>query len=607
MVPTSALGGKARRSQNESVPKGWPDGMALTGPYGRAMDTTRYPDPSTYRSLVDLLDDAARRYPQDRALLSLRTDDGLEAGWSADDLRHRARLAAWRLRAMGLAPGDRLLTWSPSTPALPAVYWGAMMAGVVFVPLDVRMAPSVLRRIADRSEPRLLAIGGEDAAPAVDGSGLEDLRRVTLESLVADPGDGDQDFPPDWGAQLDLWSRPGRDDVVEIVYTSGTTSAPKGVQLTHGTFLATIDVARQLVPPRHHRMVGILPLSHLFEQVIVLFYGTMLGSEIVYVRSYNPRTLFAAMRELRATTMVVAPQLLQLFWDALEREVERQGRSAVFHQARRVARRLPMGWRRQLFRGLHQQLGGSLTLFATAGAYLPPELQRDWEDLGIRVVQGYGATEVGPAASNTERDHPPGAVGKTLSPVRIKLDPQDSEILVSGPTVSPGYFDDEEATAAAFGSDGWYRTGDIGRFDAHGRLVLVGRKKNIIVLPNGLNVYPEDIENLLADEGLDQAVVMETRPGRIEAVVMPPGTTPVVAPGRGGQATRSEAEAEAIKARISAIVRTVNAQLAPHQRLDGWRLWPEPDFPRTHMLKVRRDPVRTWAAADVPLAVLEER
>jgi long-chain acyl-CoA synthetase len=571
------------------------------------MDTVNYPDPAAYQSLVDLLDDAAQRYPADRPVLSLRTDHGLEAAWSAQELRRRARLAAWRLRALGLAPGDRLLTWSPSTPALPAVYWGAMMAGLVFVPLDVRMAPAVLGRIAERSGARLLAVGGGDAAPDVEGSGLEDVPRVELESLVVDPSPSDAGWPQDWSEQLDRWPRPDRWSLVEIVYTSGTTSVPKGVQLTHGTFLSTIEVARELVPPRPHRMVGILPLSHLFEQVIVLFYGTMIGAEIAYVRSYNPRTLFGAMREVRATTMVVAPQILQLFWSGLVREVDRQGKLAAFERARRVARHLPLRWRRLLFRGLHAQLGGELTLFATAGAYLPPDLQRQWEDLGIRVVQGYGATEVGPAASNTEQDHPPGVVGRTVSPVRLRLDPGDSEILISGPTVSPGYFDDEEATAAAFLSDGWYRTGDIGRFDEDGRLVLVGRKKNIIVLSNGLNVYPEDIENLLADHDLDQAVVLETSPGRIEAVVMPPGTTPVVADGRGGQARRSQGEEEAVRTRISAIVKAVNAELAPHQRLVGWRMWPEPDFPRTHMLKVRRDVVRAWAEADVPLAVREDR
>jgi long-chain acyl-CoA synthetase len=127
------------------------------------------------------------------------------------------------------------------------------------------------------------------------------------------------------------------------------------------------------------------------------------------------------------------------------------------------------------------------------------------------------------------------------------------------------------------------------------------------VLPNGLNVYPEDIENVLADHGLDQAVVFETRPGRIEAIVMPPGTTPIVVPGRGGQETRDADGETRVRASIDGIVRAANADLATHQRIDAWRLWPEPDFPRTHMLKIRRNAIREWAEADIPLAVREER
>ena len=127
------------------------------------------------------------------------------------------------------------------------------------------------------------------------------------------------------------------------------------------------------------------------------------------------------------------------------------------------------------------------------------------------------------------------------------------------------------------------------------------------MLPNGLNVFPEDIENVLQDHGLNQAVVLETAPGRIEAVVMPPGTMPLLAPGRGGQEARDEAQDAAVRAEIERIIREANRALSSHQKLDGWRLWPEPDFPRTHTLKIQRDTVREWAAADVPLAVREER
>jgi long-chain acyl-CoA synthetase len=187
--------------------------------------------------------------------------------------------------------------------------------------------------------------------------------------------------------------------------------------------------------------------------------------------------------------------------------------------------------------------------------------------------------------------------------VRLRLDPETSEIQVAGPTVTPGYWGDPEATAAAIDPDGWYHTGDIGHLDDQGRLVLSGRIKNIIVLPNGLNVYPEDIEAVLADHGISQSVVLETAPGRIEAIVLPPGTMPIVAPGRGGQEER-DAETDArVRADIERIVRDVNKVLGSHQRIDAWRLWPEPDFPRTHTLKIKRDDVRAWAAVDIPLQV----
>jgi long-chain acyl-CoA synthetase len=146
----------------------------------------------------------------------------------------------------------------------------------------------------------------------------------------------------------------------------------------------------------------------------------------------------------------------------------------------------------------------------------------------------------------------------------------------------------------------------VGHFDAQGRLVLSGRIKNIIVLPNGLNVYPEDVEAVLADHGIGQAVVLETAPGRIEAIVLPPGTQPMIAPGRGGQEERDEAQETEVRADIDRIVRAVNQELGMHQRIDDWRIWPEPDFPRTHTLKIRRDAVRAWAAADIPLQVREE-
>jgi long-chain acyl-CoA synthetase len=572
------------------------------------------PDPRTFDSLLDLLDDAATRWAG-RRQLALRTDDGLHLPWTAAELKHRSKLVAWRLRELGLQPGDRLLTWSPSTPALPAVYFGAMRAGVIVVPLDLRMAPEVLQRLAERSEAKWLAIGTGFDAPDAAAAGLEHLNIRTVEALGAEPphqradatdeGGIDDPFPADWEAQVDSWARPTRNTLFEVIYTSGTTGMPKGVMLDHGAILSTLEAISKILPDREERTVSLLPASHLFDQAPILFFGLSIGADILYLRSRTPRVIFRALAEHRVTTMVVVPQLLQLFWNGLTREIEKQGKTKLFERSRRIARFLPYWARRLLFRRIHRQLGGSLRLFVSAAAYLPPALQEAWESLGVIVLQGYGATECGPAAATSEKEHPTATVGRTIAPVKLKLDEQTKEILVGGPTLFKGYWNDEDATRAAL-ADGWYHTGDIGQFDRRGNLLLSGRIKNVIVLPNGLNVFPEDIENVLEQVGIAHAVVLETAPGRIEAVVLNPDSPPVIsAASPAPDAPASADEEKALQSRIDVLIKQANARLGQHQKIDGWRLWPEPDFPRTHTLKIKRGPVREWAGADAALPVRE--
>ncbi len=573
------------------------------------------PDPRTFDSLVDLIEDAAVRYGG-REQMALRTDEGLDLQWSAQDISHHSKLVAWRLRELGIKPGDRILTWSPSTPALPAVFFGAMRAGAVVVPLDLRMAPDVLQRIAQSAGAQWLAIGTGLDAPDPAASGLEHLSTRTVEWLAAPPshenaagtdeGGDDVVFPADWEAQVNKWPKPTRKTLFEVIYTSGTTGVPKGVMLLHGTVLATLEAIAKILPPREHRAVSLLPPSHLFEQAPVLMFGTMIGAHILFVRSRTPRVIFEALREERVTTMVLVPQLLELFWLGLEREVKRQGREKTFNRARRIARHLPYWARRRIFRRVHDQLGGALTLMVSAGAYLPPALQQSWEDLGVIVLQGYGATECGPVAATRVNDHPKGSVGKLTEPVELRLAEETNEILVGGPTVFEGYWNDPAATAAAKTDDGWYRTGDVGRFDNRGNLVLIGRTKNIIVLPNGLNVYPEDIENILSDAGLEQAVVIETKPGRLEAVVLSPDAPPMITPNSPAPAPpANDAETAQLRARIEPMIRAANARLSQFQRIDDFRIWPEADFPRTHTLKIKRSEVQKWAGADTPLAIVD--
>ena len=219
-----------------------------------------------------------------------------------------------------------------------------------------------------------------------------------------------------------------------------------------------------------------------------------------------------------------------------------------------------------LFRSVHQQLGGRFRLFVSAGAFLPPALQQGWEDLGVTVLQGYGTTETGTGSSTRLHDHGLGTVGRPPEGVDMRL-AEDGEIQFRGPTVIRGYWNDPVATAAAFTPDGWYRTGDIGHLDPAGRLILSGRIKDMIVLPNGFNVYPEDIENALRIAGIRDSVVLETRPGRIEAVVLGigrrgprstrwrrPGGTPC-ADRCGGQGRQRDARPEPAHRRLAAVAR----------------------------------------------------
>ena len=258
-------------------------------------------------SMLDIIDQGEARYG-DRFAFGMRGDDGTAEQWTYRELNRRSRLVAWRLRALGLQPGDRILTWTPSSPAVPALYYGAMRAGVAFVPLDLRMSSGAIERIVGRADARRLVLGeGRDAPDPADAH-LEHFPTSFAERLAADP---DSTFPDDWEAQVDGWPRPRNGDIAEIIFTSGTTGEPKGVILTHANLIGTMDAAHNLIPEQEHRAVSLLPLSHLLEQVALVFYATSVGANVLYVRSRNPRVIFEAIRDHRTTSLVLVPQIME--------------------------------------------------------------------------------------------------------------------------------------------------------------------------------------------------------------------------------------------------------------------------------------------------------
>ena len=536
-------------------------------------------------SLPELLFDAERRFGP-RTALAIRRGLRTET-WSYRELAQGARRAAERLRAAGVRPGDRLLVLAPNSPELVVSLFGAWLAGGVLVPIDLRTEPGVIGRMRERTAPRLL-IGGEGV------EGADGLAQVSVEELARGAGAlplapggplSPCPLPPEFGGK-------GVEGLAEIVFTSGTTGEPRGVMLTHANILANVASALDAMPiPVGARLLSLLPLSHMMEQTVGLFAALAAGASIYYATSRRSSALAAAMQRHRISLLVGVPQVLSLLLSGIEREVERRGRERRWVAALALADRLPMALRPMLFGGVHARLGGHLRLVLCGGAPLDPDLWRTWERLGVRVVQGYGATECAPIVASNRLDRRlPGSVGWPVCGVEVRL-AGDGEVLVRGPNVTPGYWRDEGATAAAF-EDGWYRTGDTGSFGQQGDLRLLGRKKEMIVLADGRNVFPGDVEAELKRDAAvrDCVVVGKPTPGGGEQVHA------VIIPAEGGEAPLPP-NAGGFEAAAAAI-RRANGRLGPHQQVTGFSIWPGTDFPRTPSLKVKRAEV--LAALDRP-------
>ncbi len=478
--------------------------------------------------------------------------------WSYHHLwEQSSRVAAWLL-AQGITKGDRIVIWGPNSAWWVAAYFGSLRVGAILVPIDVRSTADFVARAVRQTEPKLA------------------FRSRTLTVPWAYP------IPVALFEELDTLVGPlaemaepevAPDDIAELVFTSGATGDPKGVILTHGNITATVGAMDRLVPNYpHFRTLSLLPLSHMMEQTVDLLVALTRGASIYYLGNVQPVALLAAMQEHKPTAILLVPQALEMFMSMIEREVVKQGKAKEWHRLQQLAQHLPLKARRMLFRPAYDRLGGHIEFLMSGGAPLPAALIHKWEEIGIPVLQGYGMTEAATALTVTPMDdRRPDHVGKPVAGVEIRI-ARDGEILAKGPNIMQGYWHNPAATAQAF-EDGWYKTGDLGRLDEAGHLVFMGRKKDMIVLANGMNVYAQDVEQ-----------VLRTLPGVKEAVVLG-------LPTERGQQVHAVLLCEAAAPAPEAIVRQANARLAPHQRIVGVTRWPDNDFPRTHTLKVKKPAV----------------
>jgi long-chain acyl-CoA synthetase len=479
------------------------------------------------------------------------------------DVARASRAFAARLHAAGLRKGDTVLFWSENRPEWIVALWGCLLQGVVAVPIDYRASVDFVRRVRAIVRGRLI-LTGDDVRfePGASDAGVDVWPLAELEWR-------DTSRAPDAAVT--------RDDVAEVIFTSGATAEPKGVVITHRNLLANIvPVEREVSKYRMYarpfspiRFLNLLPLSHMFGQSMATFIPPMLGGTTIFIHSFNPNDIVRQIRQRRVSVLVSVPKIL----DVLREHTLRASPAA----ADAPPRKEHFAWRWWRYRRVHRIFGLKFWAFVVGAAPLDPSLEEFWGRLGFVVVQGYGLTETAPIVT---LNHPfrasRGSVGKTIAGVEVKIAP-DGEILVRGENVTQGYFNAEEATAEAF-EDGWFRTGDIGEVDADGRLFIRGRKKEMIVTADGLNVFPEDVERAIAVvPGVREAAVVGARQGtneRVHAVlVLEPGASP------------------------EDVVRQANMHLPDPQKIRGVSVWPGPELPRTEgTRKLKRREIGNWVA-----------
>ena len=510
--------------------------------------------------------------------------------WSYRRVAGLAYQFARELQARGIVKGDAVLLWSPNCAEWVAAFLGCALCGVVAVPIDDAANPDFALRISEQVRTRLVLCPRErfgffEKIPGkIVGEVAEKIAAIDPEQLTDLVEEhSDERYRP-------VEVQPS--DPLEIVFTSGTTAEPKGVVLTHANVVGNLipietEIKKymkyeRLVHPI--RFLNLLPLSHVFGQFLGIFLPPLLGGTVVFADTFNPTEIMATIRRERISVLVAVPRMIESLKQKIERDLEdRPGGAGVREEfaARYAAAEHHHFLRRWwTFRDIRRRFGWKFWAMISGGAALDRETEEFWHRLGYAVVQGYGLTETTSLISLNHPFHTSrGSIGKVLPGREIKL-AEDGEILVRGSGVASGYLKDGELQAVTQKEDeGWYRTGDLGALDEQGNLFFKGRKKEVIVTPAGMNVYPEDLEAALRaqKEVRDCAVVALERGGNAEpcAVLIlrrrAPGASDALAAG---------------------IVQRANELLAEYQRMRRWFVWPDGDFPRSSTQKPRRNVIR---------------
>ena len=564
--------------------------------------------------------------------IAMRVVGGDDAVSYAETLR-QIRSIAFRLQTENIAFGDRVALIGENHPNWAIAYLGTIYRGAVCVPLDPHGEIETITNFLENSEAKLAFLSPDQtekfqqieeklgrhvpavvwsAPPAVAGGAFLDAemqRRGDTEQeenekarmRIPHSGNGFQsfadwtitDFPDSFAAET---PKARGDDTALLIYTSGTTGTPKGVPLTHRNIVAELDgIYDVLHISENARILSLLPLFHAYLQIVNLWVAITYGCEVGYLKELTPAELSEAMKQFKPTILTTVPRLWYLFHKKIFDAVAAKPKAvqALFNtllatnSMLRNAFGINLG--KKFFGKVHESFGGDLRLAVSAGSRFDEDVALDFYKLGFNILQGYGLTETSGAATAThETDNRVGSVGKPMKGAEIKIDNPDKdgigEVLIKGAMVFSGYYKNPTATSEAFTDNGWFRSGDLGQIDKDGHLHIVGRAKDVIVLPSGKNVHPEDLEvHYLKSPFVEEMAIIgvkdesEQRAGaeKLSAVVVPDFEYLKVA-----KVANSK---EAIRYSLDNLGR----ELPEYQRVRDYIIRAEP-LPRTATRKIKR-------------------
>jgi len=441
---------------------------------------------------------------------------------------------------------DKVIIYLQNSSDYVSILFSCALSGVIAVPIDVNSNPEFVSLIYKKVEAKLVFCSIFRRPDKCNKFYIEKIDNIY-----------------DKFKGVELINNIIKNDIFEIVYTSGTTSEPKGVVLTNNNLEKNIESVKEIVdfPMEKIKLLSILPLSHLFEQNIGLFVPMLFGSTIIYNFSRKSSSILESLKEEEVEAIVTVPLFLNSVKEKIETKIKESSSIKIYSFIN-----YPLWLRKIIFYKIRKALG-NIKFFISGGAALDIETEKFWKILGYEVFQGYGLTETSPVLTcNNFKNYKGGTVGKPVP--RVKIEIINNEIVAQGENVFSGYYENAEETKKVLRNN-WFYTGDIGELDKEGFLKITGRKKNMILSSSGLNIYPEDIEKVINSfEDIKDSVVLGNENGeKLIAIIL---------------------VKENSKIALKELLKNINSKLSSSQYINSIYIWPEIDFPRTPTRKIIR-------------------